>query len=546
MGRDWLSHFDTFSLCEVNHVTTKPLQDILDKHSDVFDKDLGCMKGVEVTLEVKSEVKPKNFKPRSVPYILKQKVADELDRLCNLGIISPVKTAKWATPIVPVVKKDGPIRICGDFKSTVNQATHIETYPLPRVEELFSNLAGGKYFSKLDMSNAYLQIPLAELSKEYLTINTHRGLYQFNRLPFGVASAPAIFQRSMETLLRDLPGLFVYLDDILITGSTLAEHLANLEGVLKRLSEAGLRLNKEKCAFFLEQIEYLGHTIDAQGVHPTGEKIKAIKNAPQPKNVTELRSFLGILNYYSRFLPTLSAKMAPLYSLLRKTTSWSWGSQQQEAFSIAKDTLQEDALLVHFDPSKPLIVACDASQYGLGAVLSHKMDNGEERPVAFASRTLNPAEKKYSQLEKEGLAIIFAVKKFHHYIYGHHFIIESDHKPLSFLFSELKGVPVLASSRIQRWSLTLSAYHYSIHYKSGKNLNNADALSRLPQPITTTHDGLTGDVMQLMDHLSTTTISSACRGAVWSKRDFSNKRQLNQIVCPNKVCCHQSLQSLAS
>ena len=233
-------------------------------------------------------------------------------------------------------------------------------------------------------------------------------------------------------------------------------------------------MNKEKCAFFLEQLEYLGHTIDAQGVHPPREKIKAIKNAPQPKNVTELRSFLGILNYYSRFLPTLSAKMAPLYSLLRKTTSCSWGSQLQEVFSIAKDALQEDALLVHFDPSKPLIVACDASQYGLGAVLSHKMDNGEERPVAFASRTLNPAEKKYSQLEKEGLAIIFAVKKFHHYIYGRHFIIESDHKPLSFLFSELKGVPVLTSSHIQRWSLTLSEYHYSIRYKSGKTLNNAD------------------------------------------------------------------------
>ena len=167
MGRDWLSHFDIISLCEVNHVT-KPLQAMLDKHSAVFDKDLRCMKGVEVTLEVKSEVEPKNFKPRSVAYILKQKVADKLDRLCNLcnlGIISPVKTAKWAIPIVPVVKKDGTIRICGDFKSTVNQATHIETYPLARVEELFSNLAGGKYFSKLGMSSAYLQFPLAELSK---------------------------------------------------------------------------------------------------------------------------------------------------------------------------------------------------------------------------------------------------------------------------------------------------------------------------------------------------------------------------------------------
>ena len=153
--------------------------------------------------------------------------------------------------------------------------------------------------------------------------------------------------------------------------------------------------------------------------------------------------------------------MASLYSLLRKTTRWSWGSQEKEEFSIAKDALQENAQLVHFDPSKPLIVACDASQYGLGAVLSHKMDNGEERPVAFASRAL-PAEKKYSQLEREGLAIIFSVKKFYYYIYGRHFIIESDRKPLSFLFSVLERIPILASSRIQRWSLTLSAYHYSI------------------------------------------------------------------------------------
>ena len=518
IGRDWLSHFNiTFDV--IDQVEQPPtLQKILDNHAAVFDGTLGCMKDVEVTLQVKTEVKPKFLRPRKVPYILKQKVEEELDRLSNLGIIAPVKTSKWAAPIVPVLKRNGSLRICGDFKTTFNQVSDIESYPLPRVEELFTNLSGGKFFSKLDMSNAYLQLPLADSSKEFLTINTHKGLYQFNRLPFGVNSAPAIFQRSIETLLRGLPGISVYLDDILVTGKTLDEHLKNLQQVLGKLEEAGLKLNKEKCSFLLKQIEYLGHVIDAQGLHPSEEKIKAIKAAPSPKNITELRSFLGIINYYSKFLPTLSAQLAPLYSLLRKHTKWSWGKEQEVAFTSAKQALQADSLLVHFDPAKPLLLACDASQYGIGAVLSHLMDDGRERPIAFTSRTLNPAEKKYSQLEKEALAIIFAVKKFHNYIYGKHFTIQSDHQPLSFLFSELKGIPAMASSRIQRWALTLAAYQYSIKYKAGKSLNNADALSRLPQADTSSDNGLPGDIIQLINHLSTTVISCS-HIRKWTNRD---------------------------
>ena len=217
-------------------------------------------------------------------------------------------------------------------------------------------------------------------------------------------------------------------------------------------------------------------------------------------------------------MPTLSSKLAPLYSLLHKQTRWSWGNQQEAAFIQAKNALQADSLLVHFDPSKQMIVECDASQYGLGAVLSHKMDDGQERPIAFTSRTLNPAEKKYSQLEKEGLAIVYAVTKFHNYLYGQHFIIRSDHQPLSFLFSELKGIPVMASSRIQRWALKLSAYQYSICYKSGKTLQNADALSRLrPMSVTCNHDGLTGDIIHLMDHLSSTI--SCANIQKWTNRD---------------------------
>ena len=199
--------------------------------------------------------------------------------------------------------------------------------------------------------------------------------------------------------------------------------------------------------------------------------------------------------------------MKPLYSLLSKQTKWFWDEQQEGAFQKAKEALQEDSLLVHYDGSKPLLLACDASQYGIGAVLSHIID-GQERPIAYASRTLNDAEINYSQLEKEGLAVVFGVTKFHNYLYGRHFQIDSDHQPLSYLFSESRGIPERASGRIQRWALTLSAYQYSIRYKPGKSLSNADALSRLPRAATVDYDGLTGDQIHLMDHLATTCVDA--------------------------------------
>ena len=285
--------------------------------------------------------------------------------------------------------------------------------------------------------------------------------------------------------------------------------MQNLDVVLSKLSAAGLRLKRSKCFFLKPSVEYLGHIVDKRGLHPTTEKVKAIQEAPKPKNVSELRSFLGIKNYYSRFLPNLAAQLTPLYDLLCKQSRWSWTTKQDTAFEIVKNALQKHSLLVHYDDSKPLVLTCDASPYGIGAILSHTMEDGTDRPVAYASRTLTVAEKKYSQLEKEGLAIVFGTKKFHNYLFGRHFTIESDHKPLSFLFSENKQIPQMASSRIQRWALTLSAYHYSIRYKSGKDLSNADALSRLPRPVTTTSDCLPGDLINLLTHLSTTTSLSA-------------------------------------
>ena len=374
---------------------------------------------------------------------------------------------------------------------------------------MFAKLSGGKYFSKLDLSQAYLQLQLDDDSKKLVTVNTHRGLFQYHRLPFGVSAAPAVFQRCIETLLQSCHGVSVYLDDILITGSTMEEHLQNLDHVLQILETAGLRLNKDKCKFLLPKVEYLGHVIDASGLHPTQEKVKAIQEAPEPKNLMELRSFLGMINYYSRFLPNLSHRLAPLYNLLKQGVHWNWKSKQSEAFKLAKNALQADSLLVHYDPTKQIVVACDASPLGLGTVLSHIMPDGQERPIAYASRTLTVAERGYSQIEKEDLAVVYAVTKFHNYLYGRKFLIESDHQPLSHLFNQQKAISTTASARIQRWALTLSAYHYTICHKPGRSLSNADALSRLPRPITTSAVQLPRNLVHLLDHLSATTFSAA-------------------------------------
>ncbi|XP_064402603.1 uncharacterized protein K02A2.6-like [Halichondria panicea] len=483
LGRDWLENL-RLDWQSIKYSTTvaDDLQEILDKHSTVFGKDLGHIKDAPATIHIDPAHKPRFCKARPVPYSRRSKVEKEISRLEEQGVIEPVQFSDWAAPVVPVVKKDGSIRLCGDYKVTVNTVAKPDTYPLPRIEDIFASLANGKSFTKLDLAHAYQQISLTEESKVLTTVNTHKGLFRYNRLPFGVSAAPSIFQRTMESLMQGLPHVVVYIDDILVTGSTEEEHLRTLEEVLDRLEKAGARLKREKCRFMLSMVEYLGHRISADGLQPTDAKIKALKQAPIPRNVTQLKAFLGLLNYYGKFVPNLSTLLAPLHKLLRKATAWIWGPDQQKAFDQAKQTLTSDRVLAHYDPSLPLILACDASPYGVGAVLSHRFPDGTEKPVAFISRSLGPAEKKYSQLDKEGLAIIFGVKRLHQYLVGRQFTILSDHKPLQHLFKENAGVPVLASARLQRWALILGAYSYTIEYKPGPDHANADVFSRLPLP----------------------------------------------------------------
>ncbi|XP_056128977.1 uncharacterized protein K02A2.6-like, partial [Lampris incognitus] len=216
------------------------------------------------------------------------------------GVISTINYSEWAAPIVCVPKKDDSVRICGDYKVTINPWLNVEQYPLPKTQDLFAKLAGGQQFTKLDFSQAYQQVLLEDNSRHYLTISTHRGLYHSNRLPYGVVSAPAIFQKIMDQVLQGMEGVICYLDDILITGKDTERHLTNLEEVLSRLETYNLRVKREKCAFMQNNVSYLGHVIDARGIRPMKEKTDAIQRAPVPKNVTELRSFLALLNYYGK------------------------------------------------------------------------------------------------------------------------------------------------------------------------------------------------------------------------------------------------------
>ena len=279
-----------------------------------------------------------------------------------------------------------------------------------------------------------------------------------------------------------------------------------------------MRLKKDKCQFMVPSVSYLGYVISSGGIHPAPEKVRAIKEAPRPKNITELKSYLGLLSYYNRFMPHLPTVLSPLYRLLRRDQSWPWSPEADRAFAQSKELLTSDDVLVHFDPTLDLVLACDASQYGIGAVLAHRMPNGSERPIAFASRTLTNTENKYAQIEKEGLVCVYGVKKFHCYLYGCHFSLISDHKPLLSLLNGSRAVSAQASARIQHWALTLASYEYDLLYKSSKDHANADAMSRLPLkeiPLTTP---LPAELILLAELISNSPVTSAQIRA-WTRSD---------------------------
>ena len=311
-GRDWLSQIK-LDWRQIHHVHSPNLQSLPSRYPSVFQKGLGMLKGFKAKIYVDPNAVPRFHPARSVPFALRAKVEQELKRLQEEGTLEPVDISEWSAPIVAVLKSDkNSVRICGDFSVTINPVSKLDRYPIPKVDDLFSRLSGGKYFTKLDLSHAYQQVPLEEESKKYVVVNTRRGLFRYTRLPFGISSAPGIFQRVIESLLQGIESVVVYLDDILITGATEEKHLQTLDEVLSHLDKAGLRLKRSKCEFMRESVTYLGHRIDADGLHPLPDRVRAVKEAPKPTSVTILKAYLGMLTYYSKFLPKLSTLLYPL------------------------------------------------------------------------------------------------------------------------------------------------------------------------------------------------------------------------------------------
>ena len=453
------------------------------KQSEVFKPGLGLVKGVQASLVLKDNSKPIMLKARSLPYALRDKVERELNSMIETKILSKVEDSPWGTPLVPVEKDGGQsVRICGDYKSTLNKCVSTRQYPLPTVEECFNAVQGGQKFSKIDIKKAYNNLLIREEDRVLTTLNTHKGLYQWNRLPYGISSASAIFQSVMDDTLLGVPMTCCRIDDILVSGKNDAEHLINLNNVITRLEMRGFKCKIEKTCFMQREVVYLGHVVSADGIKPVRSKVDSLLAAPEPKNVDQLVSFLGAVNYYRRYLPNMSSIIAPLDRLRAKGVQWKWSTEEQRAFRKLKDLLCSNNVLTFYNPKLPLKLDCDASKGGLGVVLSHIMPSGEERPIEYASRTLSPAERNYSQVDKESLAIVWGVKRMHIYLYGRSFKLITDHRALVRIFGD-KPIPEMTAGRVTRWALFLMNYKYEIEYRNTKNHANADMLSRLPKTV---------------------------------------------------------------
>lgn len=415
--------------------------------------------------------------PRRVPAPLRDALKKELDRMTNLGVIKKVQEpTDWVNSMVVTKKKNGELRTCMDPKD-LNENIKREYYQIPTREEIISEMAGACYFTKLDASQGFWQLRLEEDSTKYCTFNTPYGRYCFLRLPFGIKSAPEIFHRAMEQIIEGVEGVRVYIDDIIVWGSTLQEHNQRLYSVMKRIQKYGLKLNRAKCEFAVQEILFLGDKLTAKGVKPDQDKIKAILNMPRPKDRTGVLRIMGMVNFIGKFIPNLTAKTSCIRELLHNDCDFKWSTRHEQEWEILKQSLTTAPVLAYYDPNKKLKVSTDASKDGIGAVLL-QAEEQQWKPVAYASRAMTNTECKYAQIEKECLGLAYGLERFHSYVYGlQSFTVETDHRPLvSIIKKNLNEM----SPRIQRLMMKMQQYDFELIYTPGKHLVLADALSRAP------------------------------------------------------------------
>lgn len=449
----------------------RQLEELMLKWPTVCTQSLGRTNVIKHQI-ITTDQQPIRKRPYKVSSFKNEFIEGQVKELLEKKIIQH-SISPWASPVVVVGKKDGSMRLCVDYRG-LNAKTHLDAYPMPQIVDILESLKGAKVFSTLDLKSGYWQMEMEKSSVEKTAFCTASGLYEFLCLPFGLKNSAASFQRLMEQVLREHKNKFcmVYIDDIVVFSPSVSTHLQQLQKIFASLKKAGLSLNMKKCNFIKPSLTFLGHVISAEGIKTDPEKISAVQTFPVPTSVKEVQRFLGFAGWYHRFIKNFSEKAAPLHALKKKDVTWNWSDKCQQAFETIKNDLITAPVLISPDFNRAFKVQTDASEYGLGAVLTQEED-GQERVVAYASRLLKGAEKAYSTSEKECLAVVWAIEKWRHYLEGNPFEVVTDHAALVWAFQHPKP-----SSRLIRWTIRLQGFHFTVRYRKGQCNIVPDVLSR--------------------------------------------------------------------
>lgn len=466
----------------LNEDQKNTLLSLVNEYRDCFANDLSELGHTNITVMdiVLKDKDPVVHRPYRLSQVERMEVKTMIDDLLRHNIVRE-STSPYASPIIVVKKKTGDKRLCVDYRA-LNKKTVKQHYPIPRIEDQIDRLSGSKYFSALDLASGYYQIPLTEDAKPKTAFVTPDGQFEFNRMPFGLANAPAVFQRAINMVLGNarFESALAYMDDILIPSESFESGIQKLIIVFNKLRSANLTLKPQKCYFFQDKVEYLGFEVSKEGIQPGLRKTEAVFNFPSPKDVHNVRQFLGLASFFRRFIKGFAEIARPLTKLLKKGAQWIWNSEQEDAFSKLKNALTSRPVLALYNVKSETQIHTDASKAGIGSMLLQKQSDGLFKPVAYYSRQTSPEESHFSSYELETLAVIASLIKFRPYVLGLNFTIVTDCNSLRATFLKRDMIP-----RVARWWSLIQEYDCDIKYRAGHGMIHVDALSRNP---------VTGDV----------------------------------------------------